>query len=101
MKKNRLLELAGIEGHDENPKDILSMDVPLFIRLLEWAKEDAQTDMQLHKVAENLVAMSAEGKTLSMEEYEAALKGTEAPPPEQKDMNTKQQDNQEVTPQLK
>jgi len=100
MKKNRLLELAGIEGHDENPKDVISMDVPLFIRLLEWAKEDSETDMQLHKVAENLVAMSAEGKTLSMEEYENALKGTEqAPAPEQKEMDANNQDNQQVTAQ--
>ena len=99
MKKNRLLELAGIEGHNENPKDVLSMDVPLFIRLLEWAKEDSQTDMQLHKVAENLVAMTSEGKTLSMEDYEAALKGTEQQPSDQKDMGTEDQKNQEVMPQ--
>ena len=31
-----------------NPTDIISVDVPLFIRLLEYAREDAKTDMDLH-----------------------------------------------------
>jgi hypothetical protein len=34
-----------------NPKDIIKLDVPLFIRLLEYAREDAKSDMDLHKVA--------------------------------------------------
>lgn len=49
-----------------NPPDIISMDVPLFIRMLEWAKEDAQTDMQLHSAVEKILHLN---KTLSMAEY--------------------------------
>lgn len=39
------------------------------IRLLEYAKEDAKTDMDLHKVAENAVKLSSESKTLKMVDY--------------------------------
>jgi len=45
-----------------NPADKITVDVPLFIRLLEYAREDAKTDMDLHKVAENILSMSEGGK---------------------------------------
>ena len=53
----------------ENPKDVIKLDVPLFIRLLEYAREDAKTDMDLHDVAENIIGMSSEGRVLSMGDY--------------------------------
>lgn len=53
----------------ENPKDVVSMDVPLFIRLLEYAREDAKTDMDLHNVTEKVIAMSGSGETLTMDNY--------------------------------
>jgi hypothetical protein len=56
-----------------NPRDIITVDVPLFIRLLEYAREDAQTDMDLHNVAENLISLAASGKTLSMEDYSTII----------------------------
>jgi len=91
IDRKRLLELAGMEDPDfagmdappedagmEDTVDSVAMDVPLFIRLLEWSREDSQNDMQLHKVAENLVALSQEaGGSLSMDDYEAAIAGTE------------------------
>lgn len=49
-----------------NPPDIVSMDVPLFIRMLEWAKEDAKTDMELHSAVENILRMN---RQLSMTNY--------------------------------
>ena len=52
-----------------NPRDIITVDVPLFIRLLEYAREDAQTDMDLHDLTENIISLAAYGKTLSMEDY--------------------------------
>lgn len=56
-------------GHDNTPiMDKITMDVPLFIRLLEFAREDAKDDMQLHVVAEN--AINQGNKTLTMEDYE-------------------------------
>jgi hypothetical protein len=56
-----------------NPRDIITVDVPLFIRLLEYAREDAQTDMDLHDVADNIISLSASGKTLSMNDYSAII----------------------------
>jgi hypothetical protein len=57
----------------DNPKDIISVDVPLFIRLLEYAREDAQTDMDLHDVAENIISLAASIKTLTMADYDSII----------------------------
>lgn len=62
--------------------DTVTMDIPLMIRLFEYAREDAQTDMDLHNVAENLISLSKEIGTLSMEQYDAiigAQAGAETP----------------------
>ncbi len=59
-----------------NPQDKITVDVPLFIRLLEYAREDAQTDMDLHDVAENIIRLSKTGKTLSMNDYDAIVDST-------------------------
>jgi len=56
-----------------NPRDIITVDVPLFIRLLEYAREDAQTDMDLHDVAQNIISLSVSGKTLSMDDYSTII----------------------------
>jgi hypothetical protein len=56
-----------------NPKDTIKLDVPLFIRLLEYAREDAKDDMDLHRVAENAIDLSQMGSTLSMKDYEAIV----------------------------
>jgi len=53
-----------------NDPDVIQLNVPLMIRLLEYAKEDAKTDMDLHMVAENLIDLSEEGEVLDMESYE-------------------------------
>jgi hypothetical protein len=44
--KNKLIESKN------NTTDTITMDVPLFIRMLEYAKEDAKTDMDLHIATE-------------------------------------------------
>lgn len=53
-----------------NPQDVIKTDVPLFIRLLEYAREDAKTDMDLHDVAENIIKLSANDNILGMKEYD-------------------------------
>jgi hypothetical protein len=60
-----------------NPQDTIKVDVPLFIRLLEYARENAQTDMDLHNVAENIIRLSETGRTLSMGDYNAIVDSTE------------------------
>ena len=58
-----------------NPSDKVTLDVPLFIRLLEYAREDAKTDMDLHNVAEKAIAASETGKTLTMADYDSLVAG--------------------------
>ena len=41
--------------------DIVKLDVPLFIRLLELAREDIKQDADLHDVAEAVIKLSQEG----------------------------------------
>ena len=52
-----------------NREDTITMDVPLFIRLLEYAREDAQTDMDLHNVADKAIKLSLDGSVLTMKNY--------------------------------
>ena len=60
-----------------NPRDIIAVDVPLFIRLLEYAREDAKDDMDLHRVAENVISLSSVGETLGMIDYAAIVGSSE------------------------
>lgn len=69
MKTRDFLKL-----NESDKTDTVLVDIPLLIRLLEWAHEDAKNDMQLHKVAENLISMSKDDKSLSMKDYNAAIK---------------------------
>jgi len=41
--------------------DIVQLDVPLFIRLLELAREDIKQDADLHDVAEAVIKLSQQG----------------------------------------
>jgi hypothetical protein len=58
------------QEQEENKMDVISVDVPLFIRLLEFAREDATDDMKLHDVAEKLIEMCADGDIMQMEQYD-------------------------------
>ena len=75
VKPNEMIDAkylwAGKGGLKEalNPIDTVKLDVPLFIRLLEYAREDAKTDMDLHDVTERVIKLSQSGKTLSMDSY--------------------------------
>ena len=53
--------------------DTVTVDIPLLIRLLEYAKEDAETDMDLHNVAEKLIELSKEYDSLTMDQYDAIV----------------------------
>jgi membrane protein required for beta-lactamase induction len=59
-----------------NPSDKVTLDIPLFIRLLEYAREDAKTDMDLHNVAEKAITASETGKTLTMADYDSLVAGS-------------------------
>ena len=62
-----------------NPSDKVTLDIPLFIRLLEYAREDAKTDMDLHNVAEKAISLSETERTLTMNDYDSLVSGQEQP----------------------
>jgi hypothetical protein len=49
--------------------DIIRLDVPLFIRLMELAREDVKQDADLHDVAEAVIKLSQEG-VATMADYD-------------------------------
>lgn len=60
-------------AEEDNQVDTITVDVPLMIRLLEYAREDAKTDMDLHDVAERLIALAQDGNTLTMDDYDSIM----------------------------
>lgn len=66
----KMLERAAeqTEKSQMDPKDVVTMDVPLFIRMLELAREDIKTDQELHNVVERVLAIKDRG-TLTMNDY--------------------------------
>jgi len=57
------------EATKEDPTDIIAMDVPLFLRMLEWAKEEAAEDVDLHEVTERAIEAVKLRGLLSMDDY--------------------------------
>ena len=51
-------------------KDAVTFDIPLLIRVLELAREDIKSDMDLHRVVERLINMRDKGM-LTMDDYDA------------------------------
>lgn len=55
---------------EENPIDTVTLDIPLLIRVMEYAKEDAKTDMDLHTAAENMIQLAKDNRILNMDDYD-------------------------------
>ena len=69
--KQRIAQLKNqINEEQEDPTDIIAMDVPLFLRMLEYAREDAEQDIDLHKVTERAIEAVKLRGLLSMEDYQ-------------------------------
>jgi hypothetical protein len=58
----------------KDKEDAIIVNVPLFLRLLEYAREEAKTDIDLHLVTENITKLSEKGKTLTMDDYNSIVK---------------------------
>jgi len=63
-------QFESINEQEEDPIDTITMDVPLFIRVLEYAREDAQADMDLHDLAEKAIAATKQQGLLQMDDYD-------------------------------
>jgi hypothetical protein len=73
MKKKNMVK----EEEQQDAIDIVTLDVPLFIRMLEYAKEDAADDMDLHELATKTIALSKQRGILSMEDYDTLIPPTD------------------------
>lgn len=51
-------------------------DVPLLIRLMEFAREEAKSDVELHLIAEKMIEKSENGKVLTMKHYDKLIPET-------------------------
>ena len=61
---------ADITNESVDKKDTVTFDIPLLIRVLELAREDIKSDMDLHRVVERLINMRDKGM-LTMDDYDA------------------------------
>jgi hypothetical protein len=61
------------EAQEEDVVDTITMDVPLFIRMLEYSREDAAEDMDLHDITEKAISLNKEKGILSMEDYDTIV----------------------------
>ncbi len=55
----------------ESSQDEIHMTVPLLIRCLEWAHEDAKTDVEIHQFVEKMLKKDG---LLDTNDYESFLK---------------------------
>ena len=58
---------------ETDKKDTVTFDIPLLIRVLELAREDIKSDMDLHKVVEKLINIRDKGM-LTMDDYDYIAK---------------------------
>jgi hypothetical protein len=65
------------EAKSEDKVDTITMDVPLFLRMLEYSREDASQDMDLHDVTEKAISLGKERGILQMDDYEEIVGTTE------------------------
>ena len=81
-KKEALLALDYVEptireAKEEDKVDTITMDIPLFLRMLEYSREDASQDMDLHDVTEKAISLGKERGILQMDDYDEIIGTTE------------------------
>lgn len=65
----------------KNPEDCVCMNVPLIMRVLEFAKESNLSDEDLHKLVQKAVELCANGCCLSMDNYDELVACCQAEAP--------------------
>jgi len=78
------------EAKEEDVVDTITMDIPLFIRMLEYSREDAAADVDLHDVTEKAISLGKERGILQMDDYAEIVGAAEdAPKGEMNEVNLK------------
>ena len=52
--------------------DVIKLDVPVFIRLMELAREDIKNDMDVHDIAEIITKICQE-RLVTMDDYDSIV----------------------------
>jgi hypothetical protein len=65
------------EAKEEDKVDTITMDIPLFLRMLEYSREDASQDMDLHDVTEKAISLGKERGILQMDDYDEIIGSAE------------------------
>lgn len=58
-----------VTNEEVDKEDTITFDIPLIIRVMELAREDLKSDMDLHKVVEKLINIRNQG-VLTMDDYD-------------------------------
>ena len=58
-------------GDQLEGEDSVECDVPFLIKMLEWAHEEAQSDEEIHKAVENMIALDK--SPLTMDDYDQVI----------------------------
>lgn len=74
-------------------KIVLTM--PLLIRIMEYSHEDAQSDVDLHVVAENIEKMMESQRCLTMDDYALIVPAIAAGTPAPSDVSSKEEEIEE------
>lgn len=61
---------------ESNNKDTVTFDIPLLMRLFEYAREEIKSDTELHILVEALVDLGLPGSTLTMAHYDEIMNRT-------------------------
>lgn len=70
---NSLKPIKSITTEQVDKKDTITVDIPLMIRILELARENVKTDVELHQIVERLISIRNKG-VLTMDDYERIAK---------------------------
>lgn len=64
--------MVGSMEEEANGVDTISLDVPLLLRIMEYAREDAKNDQDLHHVASKMTELS-KNRSLTMSDYDSIV----------------------------
>jgi hypothetical protein len=66
---------------NEELEPTVSFNIPTFIRILEYVREEVATDDKLHVLVEKLIEAGADGDAIDMDDYEVIIKALTPPAP--------------------
>ncbi len=61
--------ISNVKPVEDSTLNSIKLSIPLLIRMMEYAREDAKDDLDLHFAAENMIELAKDNKTLNMKDY--------------------------------